>query len=35
MIKREDATGGKVKVAFALPYQEGQPAISLVGDFND
>jgi hypothetical protein len=35
MIKREDATGGKVKVTFALPYEEGQPGISLVGDFND
>jgi len=35
MIKREDATGCKVKVTFALPYEEGQPGISLVGDFND
>ncbi len=35
MIKRENAANGKVKVTFVLPYEEGQPVLSVVGDFND
>lgn len=34
MIKRESTKDGKVKVTFILPYEEGQPAVSVVGDFN-
>ena len=35
MIKRENAANGKVKVTFVMPYEEGQPALSVVGDFNE
>ena len=35
MIKRANDSDGKVKVTFVLPYEEGQPAISVVGDFNN
>jgi 1,4-alpha-glucan branching enzyme len=35
MIKRENAANDKVKVTFVLPYEEGQPALSVVGDFNE
>ncbi|MBE2237580.1 MAG: isoamylase early set domain-containing protein [Caldilineaceae bacterium] len=35
MIKRAKEGEGKVKVTFVLPYEEGQPAVSVVGDFNN
>lgn len=35
MIKRENTKDGKVKVTFVLPYEEGQPTVSVVGDFNN
>ena len=35
MIKREASGESQVKVTFAMPYAEGQAAISVVGDFND
>ncbi len=35
MIKRANEGEGKVKVTFVLPYEEGQPAVSVVGDFNN
>ncbi|MCB0022541.1 MAG: isoamylase early set domain-containing protein [Caldilinea sp.] len=35
MIKREDSGKNKVKVTFVMPYEEGQAAISVLGDFND
>jgi 1,4-alpha-glucan branching enzyme len=35
MIKRANEGEDKVKVTFVLPYEEGQPAVSVVGDFNN
>lgn len=35
MIKRADGAEGKVKVSFVLPYEEGQPTVAVVGDFNN
>ena len=35
MIKRANEGDGKVKVTFVLPYEQGQPAVSVVGDFNN
>jgi 1,4-alpha-glucan branching enzyme len=35
MIKKSADKNGKVKVTFSQPYAEGQPQVSVVGDFND
>jgi len=35
MIKRAKEGEDKVKVTFVLPYEQGQPAVSVVGDFNN
>jgi len=35
MIKRTNESDSKVKVTFVLPYEQGQPAVSVVGDFNN
>jgi 1,4-alpha-glucan branching enzyme len=35
MIKKSADKNGKVKVTFSQPYSEGQPQVSVVGDFND
>jgi 1,4-alpha-glucan branching enzyme len=34
MIKKTADKNNKVKVSFVLPYSEGQPQVSVVGDFN-
>ena len=35
MIKKAADKNDKVKVTFSMPHSEGQPAMSVVGDFND
>ena len=35
VIKKAADKNDKVKVSFVMPYSEGQPAMSVVGDFND
>ena len=35
MIKKAADKNDKVKVTFSMPYSEGQPAMSVVGDFNE
>lgn len=35
MIKKAADKNDKVKVTFSMPYSEGQPLLSVVGDFND
>ena len=35
MIKRNSEKNDKVKLTFVLPYDEGQPAVAVVGDFNN
>ncbi len=35
MIKRNTEKNDKVKLTFVLPYDEGQPTVAVVGDFND
>ncbi|MBW7883628.1 MAG: isoamylase early set domain-containing protein [Caldilineaceae bacterium] len=35
MIKRTTDKNDNIKVTFVLPYNEGQEAVSVVGDFNN
>lgn len=35
MIKKTSEQDGKVRATFVLPYEDGQAAVSVVGDFND
>lgn len=35
MVKREAAKGNKVKLTFVQQYNEGKPAVYVLGDFNN
>ncbi len=35
MIKRETAKDGSVKLTFVQQYEEGKPAVFVLGDFNN